>query len=308
MSKIIDMIICYPFGAILKFIYEIFNSYGVAIILFTVLTKLIMLPFAYRGKKSSMDIQALQPKLAALQKQYANNKQKYQEEVAKLYQSEGINPTASCLPTFITFPILIGLYYVVIRPLTFFMGLSQENIIEIATRLSIEIPENLSMLKQMEMEIASKMQGHIAELIDISPNIMEINFNFLGMNLGAKPTWNSLLVILPILSAVTAFLLNRISLSMQKKMQNGAVSPAAQNNMIYYIMPIFSIWFGFTFPAGVVIYWIVSNITACIQEYFMGKMILKKKQSEDEKRALENKIRNENKKQLTKKKKAHKDT
>ena len=114
------------FGSVLLFFYNICNSYGGAILLFGLLVKLIMLPFQMKSKHSMMRTTMLQPRMKELEKKYSTNKQKYQEEVSKLYKEAKVNPMSGCLWTLIPFPILIILYQVVRQPLTKLMNMTKE--------------------------------------------------------------------------------------------------------------------------------------------------------------------------------------
>ena len=117
-----------PFGAFLMLLVDTFNSYGWAILAFGLIVKIIMLPFQMKSKKSMMRTTMLQPRMKELEKRYGHNKQKYQEEVAKLYKDAKANPMSGCLWTLIPFPILIALYSVVRQPLTKLMNLTKEQI------------------------------------------------------------------------------------------------------------------------------------------------------------------------------------
>ena len=134
-------IIAVPFGYIMRLIYEIIGSYGLSIIAFSLLAKLVMLPFSIKTKKSMLDMQRIQPKLNELQRKYGKDQQKLSMEMQKLYQEEGVSPFGSCLPTLITFPIMIGLYYVISKPLTYFMGLSAEEVTKLGELLGV-VSEN----------------------------------------------------------------------------------------------------------------------------------------------------------------------
>ena len=107
-----------PFGFLMRLIYNLVNNYGVAIIIFTLVTKIIFLPVSYKTQKSSARMQALNPKLEKLRKSYQNNPRKLQEEQMKLYQEEGVNPMGSCLPAVIQMVLIFGVLDVVYRPLT----------------------------------------------------------------------------------------------------------------------------------------------------------------------------------------------
>ncbi|MDE5858926.1 MAG: YidC/Oxa1 family membrane protein insertase, partial [Oscillospiraceae bacterium] len=125
MSEIIGT----PLGLIMWLMYQITHNYALAIVFFTLITKILLFPLSVKQQKSTAAMSAFQPKLEKLKKQYANNQQKLQEEQMKLYSEEGINPMASCLPLFIQFPILYGIFDVVYRPLTHIIR-ADRNIIE----------------------------------------------------------------------------------------------------------------------------------------------------------------------------------
>ena len=141
--------IAVPFGYVMRFIYEGVGSYGLSIILFTLLTQIILLPFNWKQKKGMMDVQRIQPKMLELQKKYANNREKYAQEVQKLYDEEGVSPLSGCLPMLLTLPIMMGLYYVVAQPLRYFMGLSTEEIAKMAELLNIEGQSTIQMQAQV---------------------------------------------------------------------------------------------------------------------------------------------------------------
>ena len=120
-GKLVSM----PFAALMRFLYTITGSYGVSIILFSLVVTLVMVPFQMKSKRSMVRMGKLSNRQAELQKQYANNQQKYQEELAKLYQEEGINPMGGCLWSFLPMFILIPLYYIIRQPIVYFMGISE---------------------------------------------------------------------------------------------------------------------------------------------------------------------------------------
>lgn len=274
-----------PFGWVLEQIYLYVGSYGLAIILFTVFTKAIMLPLMLKSKRATKQMQKLQPKIQAIQNKYANNRQKQQEEVAKLYQDEKINPAGACLPTLITLPIMLGLYYVIQQPLTYLMGIPEDLIMQIAQVLEIEV----SSLRLSEIQIASEAFMNFSKVSSITPDLIAIDFDFLGLNLAQTPSFSkpSLLLIIPILSGATSAL----SMKITQKMQGTDLSdqPQAMQSMTM-MMPFMSAYFAFIFPAGVGIYWITGNVLAIAQEIFLTTYINKTEQAKDdmeaEKKAL----------------------
>ena len=126
MFATIGYYICIPFAWLLRALYELTGSYGWALVLFTVVIKLIMLPFQMKSKKSMMRMSRFQPMIKEIQTRYKNNQVKMNEEMQRLYAEEGINPMSGCLWSFIPMPILIALYYIIRQPITHFMMLSKE--------------------------------------------------------------------------------------------------------------------------------------------------------------------------------------
>ncbi len=298
MSSFVD-VIAVPFGAVLRVILQLVHSYGLAIILFTILAKVIILPFHYKSKKSMLDIQKLQPKIAELQKKYGTDKNKYNEAVSKLYEKEGVSPAGSCLPTLLMFPIMIGLYYVIVRPLSYLMNMTPLQISQVAKTLGMDMTQIIGKaLNLIEIRVANAMNGHIDVVKSIAPNAFEINFNFLGINLASSPTlkfWTSkeamVLILVPILSGITAFLLSWYTMRMQKKVTGNPVVQTSEMRMMQYTMPLLSVWFTFMFPAGVGLYWIVSNIFGIAQEYLLAKVFARKEKKAAEELAEKQKRR-----------------
>ena len=182
-------IITVPFSWLLLKLYEPVQSFGFAIILFALVVKLVLLPFQLKSKRSMMRMNSLTPVLKELEKKHGGNKQKYQMEVSKLYQEEKINPMSGCLWTLIPFPILIALYSVVRSPLTHVMRLSAEEIAAISAKLT-EYGITLSGGAYGELEMAKHIGEHFEELKAIVPGLLDLNFEFLGMNLCDIPKLN----------------------------------------------------------------------------------------------------------------------
>ncbi len=126
MFSSIGYVICIPFAWLVRVFYELTGSYGVAIILFTLVLKLILLPLQMKSKKSMMRMSRMSGRMQEIQKKYANNQAKMSEEMQKLYAEEGVNPMSGCLWSFLPLPILmIALYSIIRQPITHFMMLSE---------------------------------------------------------------------------------------------------------------------------------------------------------------------------------------
>ena len=128
MFQIINTVFGYPLGWIMWLCYKIIPMYAVALVLFTIITRLVLLPFSINQQKSSVKMKIIQPKITEIQSKYANNREKMQQELEALYARENYNPMSGCLPMLIQFPILFGLIDVIYKPLTHIARLSAEAI------------------------------------------------------------------------------------------------------------------------------------------------------------------------------------
>ena len=130
--------ICVPFAWLTRVFYSLTGSYGLALILFTLVVKLVILPFQLKSKKSMLRMGRMNSKVQEIQKKYANNKERQQQEIADLYAREGVNPMSGCLWSFLPFPILIALYAIIRQPLRYLMGLSMDTITAITDALKAD--------------------------------------------------------------------------------------------------------------------------------------------------------------------------
>ena len=230
--------ITYPLGWILKLCNMLVGNYGVAIILFTILMKTLLLPLTVKQQRSMMKTQKLQPLLNEIQQKYANDKDKLSMETMKIYQKYHVNPMSGCLPLLIQLPILMALYWVVQGPITYLMGMPREESWRIVNALkewgesnpdainallgeikvsSIDqLAENgYAMLKRCEIQVARWMHTYPGILdnhwiVGSGKTYEVINFNFLGMDLSQTPNLGAMLSLL--LGRVGGLTLNMIVL------------------------------------------------------------------------------------------------
>ena len=182
--------ICVPFAWLTRLFYTWTGSYGVALILFTLMVKLVLLPFQLKSKKSMLRMGRMNGKVQEIQKKYANNKEKQQQEIADLYAREGVNPMSGCLWSFLPFPILIALYYIIRTPLRYFMSLSNEVIAKIT-----ELAVSLGYVSGAEGQAAAYDQIYLAKFIHDNwssfdgkfDGLIDLNYTFLNMDLSAVP-------------------------------------------------------------------------------------------------------------------------
>ena len=288
--------ICVPFAWLTRLFYTWTGSYGVALILFTLLVKLVLLPFQLKSKKSMLRMNRMQGKLNDIKTRYANNQQKQQEAMAELYAKEGINPMSGCLWSMIPFPILIALYYIIRVPLRYFMSLSESVIAEITTlagTLGFTAAEGSQAYEQIYL--AKFIHEHWADFAGKFDGLIDLNYNFLHIDLAAQPSslfsqfpgggwpvWGALL--LPIISAGIQFAMSFIT------MRTNGSAPNGSTKTMMYMMPLMTLWMGYILPSALCIYWIANSAFSLIQEVTLNKYfnkILDREETEKEKAARE---------------------
>lgn len=276
-------IIATPMGFVMEAIYGFVQNYGLSVILFALLAKIIMLPLSIKQKKSMISMQRINPKLRELQKKYGNNQEKYNQEVMKLYEQENVSPMGGCGTMLLTFPIMIGLYYVVTQPLTYFMHVPAEAITQMAELF--EIAPNYG----YQLQICGQFAQNFDQLKAISDAIFPVDFTFFGLDLTLTPSFKefSALWIIPILSAATAWLSSQVTNRLNKQVSGASASAEDEkteqmNKSMTMMMPLMSGYFGFVLPAAVGIYWIANNLFTCLQEVLLTKYCLSQMENNQE--------------------------
>ena len=332
-------IILKPFAWLLLTLYNVVGNYGLALILFAVIVKLILFPVTLQSKKSMIKTSMLSGKMQQLQKQYGKDRERYNIEVQKLYDKEKVNPMGGCLWSLIPLFVLIGLFSIIREPMTYFMNLSAEQITMIADQLdwqSVAVA-NKWVSETAMADLAAKVasgeaasvyqntnynQVYLASMINESnlaslqalvgsDKVMAMNFQFLGLDLSAIPnwkfwqggiSWNSIgLFLLAIISMVSSFISMKVSMATNKVNNQQSNAQVDQTNkMMTWMMPIMSLWIGFTVPAGLSVYWICQYLVSMVQEVICGKMLKKDYEAARiaaEKQALEDKAEEKRRKE-----------
>ena len=281
MFQLLYDLISTPFGYVMRLIYEFIGSYGLSIILFSLLVKLVTLPLTIKQKKSMFKTQRLQPKLQQLQKQYGKDQNRLRDEMQNLYDKEGVTPMSGCGTTLLMFPLLIGVYGVVSQPLTYFMQLTGEQITAIAQKLAFEMGTGYG----AQIGLAGKIFENFDQIANISDKLLKVDFNFLFVNLSAVPSFKepSLLWAIPVVAGITAYLQSLVTKWSQqrntpvskKKKHTDAPDPTAQTSaMMTWMMPAMSLYFCFIMPCGLGLYWIANNVFGIAQEYLLQKFLI----------------------------------
>ena len=296
--------VLYPFAWLLRLLYDVFGNYGVALILFSLITKLILLPFNAKSKKSTMKAARLGPKLKELEAKCGDDKMKYQQEMSNLYKKEGVSPTGGCLWSLLPLVLLMALYYVIRQPMTYLMGLSADQITQISTLLTgLGVDLSSTNAAYQEIVMAQHVFTNMDAIAAIVPDIADkvIDFTFLGIDLSAIPTWRWLfngpynlpgfgLFIIPVLSAASQWATMQISqklngsLATNDKGEKDNDAAAAVNQSMKtmtWMMPLFSLWICFSMPASMSIYWIAQAVWNTLQDAILTKHYRKIYDEED---------------------------
>ena len=306
MNGIMD-IIRVPFGWLLAQLYDFTSNYGVALIIFAVALKLIMFPITAKSKKSMMKMSRLTPRVQALQRKYANDQQKLNEETQKLYKEEGVSMGGGCLWSFIPLLILIPLYNVVREPLVYLLGETAEVAQQIVATIKEGAPNAFSNRDFYDQLIAAPLIPQFADkLKDIVANpdtLQGMEFNFLNINLGEVANWKVWTwekfdwahigaFLIPLLSAASQVLSMRVSQKMNDSVvtnekgvqdkeaaKNSATNQSSKTMM--WMMPLMSLWIGFTVPGALSLYWFVQGVIALIMDVFLTSHYRKVYDAED---------------------------
>ena len=306
MFSTIGYAICIPFAALVRLFYNLTGSYGMSLILFTLVIKLILLPFQMKSKKSMVRMSRMSGKMQEIQKKYANNQAKMNEELQRFYQEEGINPMGGCLWSLIPFPILLALYSIIRQPITHFMmlgedvlysliqtaydaGINMTNIVQMAEDGTMTLGSNglPQVLTYGQINLANAIQTQLPDAVSNVDGWVNMNYSFLGMNLATNPwdavtnfTFNAAtigLILIPILAGGVQLLMSHIMMKQQP--QQGAAASSTKITM--YMMPLFSVYIAFLMPAALGVYWIAQSAFSLIQELVLNKFFKKRIEEEE---------------------------
>lgn len=285
MNSIWD-IINIPMGYVIRFCNTLVgNNYFFALLLFAVIIEIVLLPFGIKQQKNSIKQARLRPKEMAIRKKYAGredqvSKQKMSQEIQEFYQKEGYNPMGGCLPMLIQFPIIIALYNIVMDPLHYICGLSQDAIGQVKTIVEAHFPDvtydaarNINLLNDMQkldISLFSGVEGFADKIpsFDALPNVELFGG---AINLAQTPSITSFnwLLLVPILTFAAYF----FSMKMTRKLTyQPAVDDKAMgcsNKMMDIMMPLFSVYISFVVPAAIGVYWIFKSLLGVVKQFIL---------------------------------------
>ena len=296
-----------PFGYLLDWLYQFTTNYGLSLIIFAVLIKLVLLPASIKSKKSSMKMSRISPRVQALQEKYAGDQQKQNEAIQALYKEEGVSMGGGCLWSFLPLFILFPLYAVVRQPITYMLHETMEVAAEIVNVIKTAVPAAFGSNEYYhEMIAASRIPEFAEELKSIVTNtrtLEGLNFNFLGINLGLVPNWKIWQwetydwatiggFLLPVASTGVQFLSmfitqkqNNSVVTNEKGLQDEEMAKKSQANQstqtMLYMMPLMTLWIGFTVPGALSIYWLIQGVVSTVQDAILTKHFRKVYDAED---------------------------
>ncbi len=274
------------FGYVLWALFFVFKNFGVSIIFFTLLTRLLMFPTSVKQQKSMAANSRLQAKQRELKEKYGNNKQKYNEEVQKLYAKEGASPFGGCLSSLLPMFIMLGIYYSVVRPLSNVIHIASDKMTDLLNFVNGIPGVNVSSSNiYHEMDILrifnnpdsfQLLQDRGLSSILSNNDISQIKnlaggFNLLGLDLLDIPSANgfwSLIIIIPALVLVTSIGSQILTMRMQKGIMN------QQQGCMKYMMlglPLITVYISYIVPGAVGFYWICSTVIGFLQTVVITK-------------------------------------
>ncbi len=305
-------IIQVPFGYLMGWLYQFTNNYGIALILFSIIVQLVMLPMTAKSKKSMMKMSRLQPRMQEIQRRYADDPQRQNAAIQAMYKEEGVSMGGGCLWSLVPMLIIIPLYTVVRQPLVYMLHESLETANQIVDVLKTAAPEAFGSNAYYNQITAAQLIPQYADVLKeaiptISDTVLNgVNFGFLGCNLGLIPpfnvfastfwTWPNVgLFLLALLSAgnqvVTMWINQKMNDSVVTNKDGIQDKETAQNSqaaqtgkVMMYTMPLMMLWIGFTVPASLSLYWLIGGVVRTIEDVLLTKKYRTQYDAEDAER------------------------
>ena len=275
------------FGYLLNFLYNIIQNYGMAIILFSIIVKIILLPITIKQQKTMKKSAKVQEELKVLQVKYKNNQEALQREMMDLYKREKMNPFSGCVSAIIQIILLFSVFYLVRSPLTYMKKVDTELINTYTTEIN-EQAENRDAYPEIAI-IREKAAGD---------ERVYINMEFFGLDLSSIPSkdfseWKT--YVIPVLYVITTFISMKVTTTMQKKSKKGKLLTDGQdkeepeeinvmeqtNRNMTYMMPIIAVSVSLIAPLGLALYWLTNNVLMIGERVILNAVIKDKEEKVD---------------------------
>lgn len=292
------------FGYLLSFLYDIVNNYGLAIILFTVIIKILLLPLSIKQQKTMKKSAKMQEKMKVIQFKYKNDQEKMNQEMMNLYKTENMSPFSGCLTAIVQLLLLLSIFYLVRSPITYMEKIPTDDINKYISQLQEEGREISNVYPEIDL---IREYNWLKEKNPEDSNVEKLNLqmNFLGLDLSKIPQQNMsdyTVYIIPILYILSSFISIRMTTAMQQKQsekkkeividgetgkeveekenENEIDTVMQTNKMMSWMMPIMSISIAFVAPLGLALYWLINNILMILERLILDKVI--KQEDEEE--------------------------
>jgi len=281
------------FGVVLNFIYNFVQNYGVAIILFSILLKLVMLPLSVKQQKTMRKTAKLQGRVKDIQKKYKNDPEKMNREVMDLYKRENMSPFSGCLSGIVQIVLLFAMFYLVKDPLTYMKQIDPADIETYKNEIRQEVGENAISATYPEISIVK----YIQEKGQVDSELY-IDMDLLGLDLSNVPqeNWkNPSVYIIPILYVISSFisikLINNMNIknNQQKEVivdKDGKPEPempdmaAQMNKTMVWMLPAMSVFISIIAPLGLALYWLLNNVLMIVERLVLNKYVFSKEEEE----------------------------
>lgn len=280
------------FGYILNYIYQFVQNYGVSIILFSILLKLILLPLSIKQQKTMKKTAKIQVKVKELQEKYKNDQMKMNQEMMDLYKKENMSPFSGCLTSIIQIILLFAMFGLVRNPLTYMKKIDTATIENYKNEIKQEVGENSISTNYPEISIVKYVNENKEK-----GNEAYINMNFLGLDLSSVPQENYKdfkVYIIPVLYVLTSMLSMKISTSatnkkdkniekeeskeVKKEQEEIDMAEQMTKNMSWF-MPIMAVSISIIAPLGLALYWLVNNILMIFERLILNKILDSKEEA-----------------------------
>lgn len=278
------------FGYVLNLIYGLVSNYGLAIILFSVLIKIIMIPLSIKQEKTLRKNQKIQEEMKIIQIKHNGNQEKINQEMMELYKREKMNPFGGCFSIIIQFILLFAMFYLVKSPLTYMKQVKNDVIEKQKTEIRQELGDNSISTSYPEMSVIKYIKDK-----DMKDNEMYINMDFAGLDLSKVPqeNFNDITVfIIPVLYVISSVVSIKLSTSINNKKEkednskdekeqkeDPAEMAAQMNKSMSWMMPILSVTISLMAPLGLALYWLVNNIIMIAERLILNKIFSKEEEN-----------------------------
>lgn len=293
------------FGYVLNFLYQLIGNYGVAIILFSILVKLLTIPLSIKQQRTMKKSAKIQEEMKQIQFKYKNDPEKMNQEVMALYKRENMSPFSGCLSSIVQIILLLSVFILVQSPLTYMVKLDSQVINQLDTIANqsqvsnsrykeIQVIQYVRTLKN-EASVSEEEQDDNYKLINQYKDKVNLNMDFLGIDLSAVPTqnlsdWKTLVI--PILYVITSFISIRMTTNMQNNKKDKKLitdgneekkeeyNPMLEaNKSMSWFMPLMSVSIAIIAPLGLALYWLMNNLLSITERIVLNKVLKKEEEA-----------------------------